>query len=566
MNASERASYAPSWYTATMVPAPERGPLTFDLDVDVCVIGGGLAGLTTAREIARRGWSVAVLETRRIAWNASGRNNGFVLPGFAESMDRVVARVGLDHAKALWALSEMGLQYVATAISEERMAGVAPTAGWLKVSKVDNGDEMLAAAQLYGQELGAEIEGWPTERVRDVLKTNHYFHALHWPRAFHIHPLNYALGLADAAEAAGARLFENSPALSIDTEGVRKRIVTPSARVRAGHIVLACNVHLGALMPRVAGTLTPIWSYALTTGPLGGRLAEAIAYRGAVTDTDLANSHYRVVGGDRLMWSGHSTTWEGDPGRCVRRLQADIAAVYPQLGEVSVEHVWSGVLGNALHRMPQIGELSPGLWLASGFGGHGINTTAMAGNVLAQAIVEGDDIWRLFAPFELVWAGGRLGRAAMQVYYWWFDARERFEARHARQREEEYRRAGELAALRAGEEDVQREARLGAIVPKEQLPQEPALADLPVDPIIAGETVHTAPAIEEEVAAIEATLRRAAEREPALRAGDERPLDEDVARDEPPMEQRSRLRDLSVAEDDAAHDWPADRPRPRRSM
>src|SRR5262245_61180011 len=112
-----------------MVPAPERGPLTFDLDVDVCVVGGGLAGLTTAREIARRGWSVAVLETRRIAWNASGRNDGFVLPGFAESMDRVVARVGLDHAKALWALSDMGLQYVSTAISEERMGGVAPTAG-----------------------------------------------------------------------------------------------------------------------------------------------------------------------------------------------------------------------------------------------------------------------------------------------------------------------------------------------------------------------------------------------------------------------------------------------------
>ena len=113
----------------------------------------------------------------------------------------------------------------------------------------------------------------------------------------------------------------------------------------------------------------------------------------------------------------------------MKRLQADIAEIYPQLGEVAVEHVWSGVLGNALHRMPQIGELSPGLWLASGFGGHGLNTTAMAGNILAQAIVEGDDTWRLFAPFELVWAGGRIGRAAMQVYYWWFDARERFEAR-----------------------------------------------------------------------------------------------------------------------------------------
>ena len=99
MNASERASYAPTWYTATMVPAAAREPLTYDLDVDVCVVGAGLAGLTAAREIARRGWSVAVLESARVAWNASGRNDGFVLPGFAESMDRIISRVGLDHAK-----------------------------------------------------------------------------------------------------------------------------------------------------------------------------------------------------------------------------------------------------------------------------------------------------------------------------------------------------------------------------------------------------------------------------------------------------------------------------------
>ena len=487
MNASERAAYAPTWYTATMVPADMRGPLTFDLDVDVCVIGAGLAGLTAAREIARRGWSVAVLEADRIAGNASGRNDGFVLPGFAESMERVVSRVGMEHAKALWDLSEMGLRYVRTTIAEARMPGVAPIAGWLKVSKVDNGDEVLAAVQLYGQELGAEVEGWPTERVREVLKTDHYFHALHLPRAFHIHPLNYALGLAEVAEAAGARIFEGTPALAIDAEGVRKRVTTPSARVRAGHIVLAGNVHLAALMPRVVGTLMPIWSYVVTTAPLGPKLAEAIAYRGAVTDTDLANNHYRIVGNDRLLWSGHSTTWDANPARMVSRLRADIAAVYPQLGEVEVEHVWSGVLGNPLHRMPQIGELSPGVWLTSGFGGHGLNTTAMAGNIVAQAIVDGDDSWRLFAPFELVWAGGRLGRAAMQVYYWWFDARERFAARQARQREEEYRRGTELAALRAGEEQAHVEARLGAVVPREALPEEPALAELPADPVAAGE-------------------------------------------------------------------------------
>src|SRR5262249_21524 len=166
---------------------------------------------------------------------------------------------------------------------------------------------------------------------------------------------NEARGLAEAAEAAGARIFEGSPALSIDVEGVRKRIVTPSARVRANHIVLACNVQLGTLVPRIAGTLVPVWSYVAVTQTLGPRLAEAVSYRGPVTGTELANNHYRVVGGDRLLWSGHSTTWQVDARKMVKRLQADIAEVYPQLGEVAIEHVWSGVLGNPLHRMPQIG-------------------------------------------------------------------------------------------------------------------------------------------------------------------------------------------------------------------
>jgi len=423
-----------------MAAAPERAPLMSDLDAEVCVVGGGLAGLTVARELARRGRSVALLEARRLAWNASGRNTGFVLPGFAQDMEVVVKRVGLDHAKALWALSLAGMEYVRSTIHENGMQGVELGNGWLKASKVDKAEDDLALVKLVGQELGGEIEGWPLERVRDVLRTDHYFHAIHFPGAFHIHPLNYALGLAHAAEAAGVRIFEESPVTDIDPHGVRKRVSTPRARVRAGHIVLAGNVHLG-MMPDIVGTLVPIWSYVAATAPLGQRLAEAITYRGAVSDTELADNHYRIVDGDRLMWSGRATTWEADPKRFARGLKADIERVYPQLRPVEIDHVWTGVLGNSLHRMPQIGELSPGMWLASGFGGHGINTTAMAGDVIARAIDEGDDDWRLFLPFELVWAGGAIGRMVTQVHYWWFHAREQSAARAARKREQEYRQA-----------------------------------------------------------------------------------------------------------------------------
>jgi gamma-glutamylputrescine oxidase len=442
MSVSDRDGYQPSWYTATATPAPQRAPLTADLDVDVCVVGAGLAGLTAAREIARCGWSVVVLESGRVAWNASGQNCGFVLPGFAAGIRSIVRRVGLERTRELWALSEAGLDYVRTTIHETGMQGVDPVEGWLNVSKVDDSEGIIATLQLLGNDLGAEVEGWASDRVRDVLKSNRYFNAIHFPRAFHLHPLNYALGLAAAAEQAGAHIFEHTAAVAIDPAGVRKRVETPHGRLRAAQVVLAGNVHIGKLMPRLAATLLPIWTYLAVTAPLGPRLSTAITYYGGVSDGERADNHYRIVDGDRLLISGRATVWEADPRRLAGSLAADIAKLYPQLGEVRIEHRWSGVLGRTIHGMPQIGELSPGLWLASGFGGHGFNTTAMAGNLIARAIVEGDDTWRLFLPFELIWAGGLAGRVAAQLSYWWSSARDETKAQKARQRES----GGQLAA------------------------------------------------------------------------------------------------------------------------
>jgi glycine/D-amino acid oxidase-like deaminating enzyme len=455
MSATDRTGYEPSWYTATMSAGERRGRLTFDLDVDVCVIGGGLAGLTTARELARRGWSVAVLEAERIAWQASGRNSGFVLPGFAEAPDRIIERVGVDHARALWALSESGVDYVRDTVLETGMTGVDAVSGWLEVSKSQNPDDFLARVEVLAGRLGLDTEVWSIERVRRVLKTDSYFHGLHFPRAFHIHPLNYALGLASAAEQAGARIFEDTPAVSIDPAGVRKRISAPSGRVRAGHIVLAGNTGLGALRPELAATVFPITTYTLTTTPLGERLADAVAYRGAVSDSQSADSHYRVIEGDRLLWTGRLTTWAADPQRYLRDLTAQIRRIYPQLGDIEVEHAWAGTMGFAVHKMPQIGEISPGLWLASAFGGQGINTSAMAGMLIARAIAERDQTWRLFSPYELVWAGGALLRAVVQVSYWTSRANENFRARlinRRRGRHEKRTKKSKPALTASGEE------------------------------------------------------------------------------------------------------------------
>jgi gamma-glutamylputrescine oxidase len=438
--AAEEAPWGATWYAATMVDAPQRAALAGDVDVDVCVIGAGLAGLTTARELARRGWSVAVLETRRVAWNASGRNAGLVAPGFAERLETIVERVGLRRAKELWALSSAGVDYMRAAIRDTEMPGVDLTHGWLTVRRTDDEEAVLRLVAMLRVDFGVNAEACPTEEVREVLRTQLYYQAVHMPDAFHVHALNYALGLAAAAERAGARIYEDSPAVDLDVLGVRKRIDAPGGRVRADHIVLAGGPHLGAVFPPIDGTVVPVASYVATTAPLGERLADAIRYPGAVADTRRAGDYYRVIGGDRLMWGGRITTRLAPPRRLPKLLRRDIVRVYPQLADVEIEHAWSGTMSYAVHKMPQIGQLTPGVWLAGAFGGHGLNTTAMAGDLIARAIVERDDRWRLFSAYELVWAGGKIGPAAAQVAYWSMQVRDAFEERLSHRRETARRR------------------------------------------------------------------------------------------------------------------------------
>jgi gamma-glutamylputrescine oxidase len=443
---TDQSPWGATWYAATMVDAPQRAALAQDVDVDACVIGGGLAGLTTACELARRGWSVAVLEARRVAWNASGRNAGFVAPGFAERLEAIVERVGLRRAKELWALSTGGVDYVRATIRETEMPGVDPVHGRLTVRRTDDEEAVLRLVAMLRVDFGVAAEAWPTEQVREVLRTPLYYQAVHLPAAFHIHALNYALGLASAAERAGARIYEDSPAVALDVLGVRKRIETPNGRVRANHIVLAGGPHLGAVFPPIAGTVVPVASYIATTAPLGERLAAAIQYPGAVADTRRAGDYYRAIG-DRLMWGGRITTRVAPPRWLPALMRRDIVRVYPQLADVHIEHAWSGAMSYAVHKMPQIGELSPGVWLAGAFGGHGLNTTAMAGELIARAIVERDDRWRLFSAYELVWAGGKIGPAAGQVLYWSMQVRDAVEERLSHRREAARRRAA--AAARA---------------------------------------------------------------------------------------------------------------------
>ena len=397
---------------------PDRSRLSFDLDVDIAVVGAGLAGLSVALEAARLGASVAVLEGRHIGWNASGHQLGTVMPGYALPISELIARVGFEDTRELWSLSKEGAEYVRAMASEESIPGLALSEGALEVSNVEAGDQLISRLQMLGEDFETDVEGWQVDRVRDELKTDRYFHGMYYPKAFQIDGRKYVHGLAALARRAGARIFEDTPVVSIDPSGIRKRIVTPSARLRASHIVLAGNIHLGAPLRRLSETLLPVWRYAAVTAPLGGRLADVMTFQGSVTDTDGVD-HFRIVEGDRLMWSSPETTWSARPQRFASAIARRIQTIFPQLGKVEIAETWSGAVGQTVHGMPQIGQLRRGLWVASGFGRQGLNTSAIAGQLIVRSILWGDERWRLFSPFELVWAGGPTGRVAGHLVGMW---------------------------------------------------------------------------------------------------------------------------------------------------
>src|SRR6202795_1390175 len=317
----------------------ERARLSFDLDVDIAVVGAGLAGLTVALEAARLGASVAVLEGRHVGWNASGHQLGTVMPGFGLPIGELIARIGLEDSRELWSLSKQGADYVRANATEALMPGIALSEGALEVSNVEAGEQLISRLQMLSEDFETDVEGWQVDRVRDQLKTDHYFHGVYYPKAFQIDGRKYVHGLAALARRAGARIFEDTPVVSIDPSGIRKRIVTPSARLRASHIVLAGNIHLGAPLRRLSETLLPVWRYGALTAPLGERLADVMTFQGSVTDND-GIDHFRIVDGDRLMWASPETTWSARPERFSPAIVRRIRTIFPKLGRVEIAETW----------------------------------------------------------------------------------------------------------------------------------------------------------------------------------------------------------------------------------
>lgn len=412
-------SYPDTYYARTMADTAARPALSGPVECDTVIVGAGLAGLTTALELARAGQSVVVLEAESVGFGASGRNGGFVGPGYSTGTDAIARIAGAEKAHRLHLLSIEGMEYVRSSIRDLSIADAAPTSGVLSVLRYDGGADLKVHAEETRRKYDYELEYLETHEVRQRLNSKRYFQGLRDGRSFHIHPLNYLRGLAAAIEALGGRIYENSPALDARLDGAEKQIVTTGGRVNARQVVFSTGGYTGALSQRLKRAFLPIATYVMVSEEAPELIASAIATTDAIGDNRRAGDYYRVVdGGRRLLWGGRITTRAASTEALVRELRSEMVGTYPQLAGLRTELAWSGLMSYARHLMPQIGQMAPGVWHCTAFGGHGLNTTAIGGKVVAEGILGASDRYRLFEPFGLVWAGGLAGLAVAQLTYW----------------------------------------------------------------------------------------------------------------------------------------------------
>ncbi len=419
-------AYPDTWYSRTLAEARDRPPLTGTVRGDCLIVGGGFAGLFAALGLARGGMRPVVIEAQAVGWGASGRNGGFVSAGFACRAAAIRARVGAARAAELQALAAEGVAIMRATIRDLAIPGADPVPGILRMRRHEPGDDFRAAA------VPGQLDYLDRAAIRRHLESDRYRHGLLDRDAFHIHPLNTLRGIAFEVERLGGRIYEDSPVRSVTLDGPVKAVETPGGRAEAPRIVLATGGYTGTLVPQLRRAMLPIATYVMLSEAAPDLLATAIRTRAAVGDDRRAGDYYRLVDdGRRLLWGGRITTRAADTHGIVRQLRREMLTVYPQLAGLRTEVAWSGLMSYARHKMPQIGLLGPGAWHCTAFGGHGLNTTAIGGTVVAEAVLGQSDRIEAFAPYGLDWAGGALGLAAAQATYWGLQARDRWRERHA---------------------------------------------------------------------------------------------------------------------------------------
>lgn len=423
-----------SYYAASANQAAVYPSLEADIEADVCVVGGGFAGLSSAIELADRGYKVVVLEANHIGFGASGRNGGQLIAGLACEQSVIEDALGLDAAKAVWGMTLEALDLVRERVKRfDIQCDLAD--GFLGVSVNEKKGKLLRQwfddmSKKYGYDTNTTwIE---PAYIREWVDSKRYFNGYYDKTGGHLHPLNYCLGLAKGAASLGVQIFQQSAVTQMQ-QGESVTLTTAKGTVKAKFVVLAGNMYLPEVSPNLAPNLAkrimPVGTYIIGTEPIEAKLAaKLIPKNAAVCDTNFVLDYFRFSGDKRMIYGGRVSYSAMTPANLTEKMQARMVETFPQLAKTKVEYTWGGFVDISMNRAPDFGRISPNVYYLQGFSGHGVALTGLAGKLVAEAISGQSKRLDIFASIKHHdFPGGKLLRTpALVLGMLWYQLRDKF--------------------------------------------------------------------------------------------------------------------------------------------
>ncbi len=386
LHANDKAGqYPASYYAATATPLAPFPMFKGQSRADVCIVGGGYTGLSAALHLAERGYEVVLLEAHRVGFGASGRNGGQVASGQRRDQDELERMAGRHTARKLWDMAQDANALVRSLIAQHAM----PVTYRPGIAHACWTDAEMRHAHAYGEKMSREygydkIEPLDRTGIHSLIGSPVYRGGDLDHGAGHLHPLNYAIGLAAAASKAGARIYEKSEVHHIDY-GPKPIVRTNTGAVACDYLILAGNGYLGGLNRKVAARVMPINNFMIATEPLGDHAKDILSQPIAAADTKFVVNYWRLSDDNRLLYGGAESYGYRFPD-IVRAVTKPMLRVYPQLRGVKIDYAWGGTLAITTNRMPCFARPAANTLSASGYSGNGVAMATMAGKVMAEAI------------------------------------------------------------------------------------------------------------------------------------------------------------------------------------